>query len=159
MRRNAKLFRRIADEMELYPKSHVQNAWSVTADCGTTYCIAGWAIALEIEDHPRTWTINWSPESFKEDRHGRVLKDEMGEPIVDEWTMDSVTHKSGVTHWPSDLGKYLLGLDSSEAAMLFDAEWVPRTQTVPEALRMIASGIPVEAITYNYDDDSEDEDA
>lgn len=65
-KRNTAMFREIADVIELNPHRHHQPSWSSadvrdsviklptgtkTVSCGTTQCVAGWAVALDEENY------------------------------------------------------------------------------------------------------------
>jgi hypothetical protein len=43
---NIELFRKIDEVIQALPEQHYQGTWETTTTCGTTRCIAGWAVAL-----------------------------------------------------------------------------------------------------------------
>lgn len=43
---NTDLMLRIREQITSEPKTHDQSAWAARTECGTTYCIAGWAVVL-----------------------------------------------------------------------------------------------------------------
>lgn len=47
---NKELFRKIRDQINADPNSHNQGAWEFIGGCGTSRCIAGWAIHLTYPD-------------------------------------------------------------------------------------------------------------
>lgn len=114
------LAQKILDQITAHPETHSQDTWrSEDGECGTTYCIAGWAVALNAE---------------------------LGEPLLsgDAVTRARLARELGtpVTHWGA-LGRELLGLDDEVAEDLFfsDTEDAPRIlaelfdleYTVPES--------------------------
>lgn len=48
------LLRAVREQIIEHPEEHNQRHWGAETDCGTTYCVAGWALALN--DHPMEWT-------------------------------------------------------------------------------------------------------
>lgn len=43
---NSDLLHEIADRIEAEPEHYDQDYYSMATDCGTSYCVAGWAIVL-----------------------------------------------------------------------------------------------------------------
>jgi hypothetical protein len=43
---NTELFRKIDEVIQNTPEQHYQGTWESTNECGTTRCIAGWAVHL-----------------------------------------------------------------------------------------------------------------
>lgn len=43
---NIELFRKIDEVIQALPGQHYQGTWETMTACGTTRCIAGWAVAL-----------------------------------------------------------------------------------------------------------------
>jgi len=91
---NTDLMIQVRNQITMDPQSHYQSAWENLdgpAWCGTTRCMAGWAIHLAT---------------------GRTVQDvcNYGEGL--QGARDDWTH-------PADLGAELLGLDDNEAAALF----------------------------------------
>lgn len=126
------------------------------ATCGTTFCIAGWAVALTATkaEHREA-----SRRCVYEDSYGKHF--DYG--AHDVRLRDVVAERVGVygASW-ADLGRHLLGLDRSEVS-LFDGEWRPATwgssdsheltaKQVAEALRALADGASLTEISYrDYD--------
>ena len=121
--RNAELFEKIAATIEEYPDRYDQSNWgkSISEDivgnfdiCDTAYCIAGWAVT--IEGVAKLVGLNdfvWADD--EETRFGA----------------DTIATKA----------RELLGIDSSEADILFHEHWLyGRSSEVPEELRRIAAG-------------------
>jgi hypothetical protein len=36
----------VLDHIKMHPESHNQEVWAEKTECGTAYCMAGWAVAL-----------------------------------------------------------------------------------------------------------------
>lgn len=55
--RGKELAQKILDQITEHPETHDQDTWvNSSGECGTTYCIAGWAVALnalESDSSPR----------------------------------------------------------------------------------------------------------
>jgi hypothetical protein len=118
----------IADQIEQHPGLYNQWAYASPAaeECGTAYCIAGWAA------HLRGWEPDTPAEGDWEWRYPERA-------VSGGWITDDV----------AAIAAELLGLDEDDAALLFAEWWKPRLGlTVPGALRAIANGEPVEAVTY-----------
>lgn len=133
----------VADLIEFHPEVYDQGQWGqddedptevewhdATVACGTKACIAGHVVAAA-GYHPTKNLFN-----------GKVIQ-----------TWGRVSKEKGVdydnrrsTHDVSTLAAELLGLNDEDADTLF-AEWWEPVTTVPEALRAIRDGIPVEAVT------------
>lgn len=43
---NQPLFQLVLDQIRMEPESHHQGSWEFTNSCGTTRCVAGWAIHI-----------------------------------------------------------------------------------------------------------------
>lgn len=43
---NTHLFQKIYDQITQHPETHDQKQFEWTAECGTTRCVAGWAVAI-----------------------------------------------------------------------------------------------------------------
>lgn len=123
--RNSKLLRRIARQIENHPEEYNQDSWFGTTDktaCGTTACIAGWAVTL--------------------DRYNSVT----GLKEAKTWWEHNY-HKLDLL----DLGAKALGLTEYERK-LFSGIWHPkRGLTVPEALRAFADGAPLYEVSLYGD--------
>lgn len=91
--RGKELAQKILDQITEHPETHDQDTWeNVFGECGTTYCIAGWAVAFNAR----------STEDRSTYQARILLADELGL----------------TAHW-STLGQELLGLDDQEAEDLF----------------------------------------
>ena len=65
---NTDLMLRIREQITSEPKTHDQSAWAARTECGTTYCIAGWAVVLsgqELDWSHRGSSTAWTAD----DRH------------------------------------------------------------------------------------------
>lgn len=51
---NVELARKVRDQIADHPETYDQSTWAMETDCGTTYCVAGWALALS-----PGWTIQF----------------------------------------------------------------------------------------------------
>lgn len=45
--RGRELAQKIYDQITQYPATHDQGSWQSVNECGTTYCVAGWAVAFQ----------------------------------------------------------------------------------------------------------------
>jgi len=50
----ADLLRAVADQIEAHPETWDQNHFEARSECGTTYCVAGWALRLSHQQIPAT---------------------------------------------------------------------------------------------------------
>jgi hypothetical protein len=50
---NVDLMLAIREQITTHPETHSQHLWARRTECGTTYCIAGWAAVLS------GYSINW----------------------------------------------------------------------------------------------------
>ncbi len=123
---NVPLMREIADAIEDQPNRYHQQAYRKKLDCGTAYCIAGWAV--ELADNAAWCTTN-----------------------VDViFGCDKVNVDGGLCDIQK-AGADLLGLDRNTD--LFSADWRPAKHlTVPDALRKYADNENFEEITGWFDD-------
>lgn len=155
----------IADLVEEFPELHDQEHWETKPEdntCGTRACIAGWACILGTNDFKQKEMIVgdadkpgifWIPKK-------RVVRDH---GYMDADYVEKMTPGERIEHLPTDYyagtGAELLGLDGSDADLLFHGEGRPRNGlSVSEALRAIANGTPVEDVWADNDYD-EDEDS
>ena len=120
--RNRELFYRVAAHIEDHPGLYDQKTWRwhTVTGCGTAHCIAGTAVAMA-----------WGEKAWPGEQSDRVIDPATG---------------SLVLVWRA--AQRLLGLGDDEADVLFDMDWEPIDgRTVPEALRLIGDGAPVEDVT------------
>jgi len=115
MKRNEELFRAVADQIEQHPESYNQR--SIVGNCGTTACIAGWALAIAHFD-------SRLDEVF--DYHCATLN----EAVV----VLGLTHKEA---WGVDWEGGLFGLGWRPHDGL----------SVPDALRKIGEGAAIEDVS------------
>lgn len=98
---NTAMFQKIYDQIAQHPETHDQADYEAVSDCGTTRCIAGWAIAFEL-GHGLYVDGAADLSRFRHRHRGRETSD--GE------------------HWVSGLGvgaAEILGIDIDEAYRLF----------------------------------------
>lgn len=136
VKRNRELFYKIAAQLDREPESYDQETWGrreAKTPCGTAHCVAGWAAALggyKSSTKDSSWSFVVTPEQLKLPTSKRML----------------------VSRNVETLGAELLGLTEGEADALFDCGWEPGPrETVPEALRAIGDGAPVN--TEHMEDD------
>lgn len=139
---NSTRIREIADIIEAYPELHDQDRWLSTTDpdrtvtttngrrvhCGTSQCIAGWAVVLDYDEHNRLYD-------------GARSIAEVSDQLLDG--SEKITFK-GDRRGMIDIGAELLGLEASDAYQLFmttdnDRNW-------PVVLRRIADGEDVDQV-------------
>lgn len=140
--------------------AHLLEVTDPNAGCGSTFCIAGWAIALSATD-----------DELKQAAQACVDTTIAGRKVVDFAFHDShlcriVAERLGVVNSYSMVGGTLLGLQPDER-YLFDGEWQPAgtdeedgrndPRLVAAALRALADGASVEDVTFDpdglFDDD------
>lgn len=144
--RNQQLFNRIADCIETWPEAYDQNTWWSNGDaeyvdvtfadgtvakmvhCGTSQCIAGWALVLSnYEPRPTVMRYGEYVQSFDKDGRGGLAP---------------------------TLAAEELGLNDEEMETLFDPSWGPnamerlktpqtRARCVARVLRKIGAGGPI----------------
>lgn len=119
MDRNRDVIYGAADWIEQHPDRYSQHHWSdLLNECGTAYCIGGTVLHLD---------------GWEADRYGVWTRDNDPEIVY-----QSVPATAAA----------LMGLPKDEASILFNHRWQPADgYTVPEALRRIADGVPVLAMT------------
>lgn len=122
---NTELFNQIADLIEGSPDLYDQNDWTnQTEGCGTTHCIAGWALTLTNNNHNAESMADW-PAYYETPLEERPVHGAIGVAAAQA-----------------------LGLDPREADNLFHTDWKPpQNITVPEALRKIGGGDPIPDLT------------
>jgi hypothetical protein len=145
MERNRKLLYQIADLIETYPEMHDQETWGwsdsdkfdkVIFDgeqykCGTAHCIAGWALVLDND---------WKPAK---------IRNHFGNKRIDWGT--AVNKAEGTAMSTPNWAQGKLGMNDSEAAILFSEDWNPSNHlTVGDALRMFADGAGIRDITEDW---------
>lgn len=116
--RNAELFNKIADAIEAEPHRHNQAEWASARNsigsCGTTMCVAGWAVELSDK-----YDIDWN----RRNTFGGVGMTKQGVHI-------------------EEAAYNLLGITYDEGVRLFAPHWMvyePKSKVV-QALRDIANG-------------------
>lgn len=132
--------------------AHLLEVSDPNAGCGSTFCIAGWAVALSATDDE----LKQAAQACVETTYG-------GREIVDYAYHDThlcriVAERLGVDNTFSTVGGTLLGLQPGER-YLFDGEWQPAgtdeederndPRLVAAALRALADGAPVEDVTLD----------
>lgn len=124
---NTPLFKKIREiisvKPELFDMASFENGGN--SECGTTRCIAGWAIHLET---------------------GEPLYDDEGDFTA---PVHELADRLGVRADPEDLGRELLGLSRSEAARLFYIDDEAGTRFV----ELAAQGREAEALEVLDEDD------
>lgn len=142
--------------------AHVLEVTDPNAGCGSTFCIAGWAIALSA-----------TPDELKRAAQACVYEDVNGAEFVDYTNHDIalcaiVGERLGLHAIHSVVAGALLGLTLHERS-LFDGEWQPAgtdeddpyndPHLVAAALRRLADGASLGDVTFDpdgYFDDDED---
>ena len=121
MSRNEELFRKVADAIEREPESYDQGWFFRDLGCGTTACIAGWAVALAKHQGNLSAACRSYPDA------------------VNEWMLlepESIPATA------------LLGLTTDDASYLFGQGWRPHDGlSVPDALRKIGEGAAIEDVS------------
>lgn len=128
-KRNAALFRKVADWIQKHPERYDQTTWGRSHEsCGTHHCIAG-ATALLCGAKP--WMIPFSS--------GKLVP-----------TWEKVVYR-GKEVWCDSFAELRLGLTLDERRILFHPDWRPRrgikgrtpTIRVAKALREFARGAKI----------------
>lgn len=114
---NTELFRKIRDQISAEPERHSQATW----ECGTTRCVAGWAVAFELGEGRSLY-------------QGVVHKDPTPDLVnlLDRLQVYTV----------SNAARVLLGLSYSAANLLFFAD----NEVAREAVALYAEGRDQEAV-------------
>lgn len=128
--RNQALFDKIAAQIEETPDRYNQGEWrNVHAECGTAYCVAGWAVELSrgeewFKEHEQVTTIE------------RVNNEGAIEEHQERWVPGAYIEDTAITE---------LGIEPEEADTLFDAAWMrgQSIDVVADALREIGNGRPI----------------
>lgn len=115
MARNRELFEKVADRIEASPRLYNQDDWVVERECGTAYCIGGWAVKLD-----PAFEIRWSV----------VYRTHVCRVSDDEFVA-----------FP-DAAAEALSITSREAEILFHGDWMDEepVSAVADALRAIGRG-------------------
>jgi len=118
----------VADAIEENAEFYSQSKWfNAFNECGTTCCIAGWAVRIAMPD-----------EFFK--RVDRAIA--LG---PDKYEYEEVAEQDD--EWFHEIGMALFGLSDYESN-LFNYDWMPpEGMTVPDALRKFAGGDELKDIT------------
>jgi hypothetical protein len=93
---NKELMREVLAQVTSHPEEWSQSTWGKKTECGTTFCIAGWACILS----------GWKPAELASGPYP------IGSGI-------DLVEKDGVTRHIEILGAELLELDSNQAEALF----------------------------------------
>lgn len=111
---NIELFRKIDEVIQNAPEKHYQGAWESANKCGTTRCIAGWAVALTT---------------------GAPLFDRFGNPTRET---SQVAREVGLSDGFNigAIGRRLLDLTPQQASRLF----FTGKETARDAVRCFAAG-------------------
>lgn len=140
--RNGELLREVAEQIRRDPASHDQTLWvqpSDESDCGTAYCVAGWAVALGMDWRWRTrlgWHKAGNPRKpVSVSRAARATSREPGEP-GNPFEIEST----------SRLAADLLGIEGDPGDLFAGSLGPLDGLSVPEALEEIAAGSPVEDV-------------
>lgn len=97
---NLELLKKVRQQIEDHPELHSQFSYGVRTPCGTTHCIAGWALSLSGVD------LKWTEEGYL------------------DWV-----ERDGVSTHPGEVARELLGLTREEGDTLFlalDSEFALR---------------------------------
>lgn len=132
---NVKLFKRIYDRITAEPRSLDMNTWEDhDSSCGTTRCVAGWAIFDETGEHL------FNPDDTL---HVSVIR------LADELDIDIDRIPSDVIE---DVATSLLGLDEDTAHELFHC----RGYMACGAVELFANGREAEALALLADEEVDD---
>lgn len=94
---NVDLMLAIRQQITAHPESHEQRFWAQRTECGTTYCIAGWAVTLT--GKAMEWRSRPGPSA----------------EIEGAWRVSDLHGGRGISAVAADL----LGLTGEEAESLF----------------------------------------
>ena len=117
---NIPLFQKIHAQITRDPESHYQGSWETVNECGTSRCLAGWALHFEAhgdvyERDAYGTSLGWSTQM-------RTLLDSRDD--LKDW-------------WPVHrIARHLLGLTAEQAGRLFYSD----DETAAEAVRLAAEG-------------------
>ncbi|MEU6674817.1 hypothetical protein [Streptomyces sp. NPDC046925] len=89
---NTDLLIEIREQITAHPETHDQLSWGRKSDCGTTYCIAGWAAVLTDA------SFIWSHDDDEDDKIATLIDD----------------HEA-----PDQYAARVMGLEYDDAARLF----------------------------------------
>lgn len=117
---NIPLFQKIHAQITRDPESHYQGSWETVNECGTTRCLAGWALHFEAHGNVYEYSsggfaTGWSAQM----RTLFASRDD----LEDCWTV----HR---------LARHLLGLTRDQAGRLFYSD----DEMAAEAVRLAADG-------------------
>lgn len=108
---NREMFQRIDKILEEFPELHHQNFWEaapeVTDSCGTTRCVAGWAVWLK--------AVDLGLMSRKRD----AVSNDIVRAVAEHYDLASITPIIATDVTFEKLGAAILGLNENEAASLF----------------------------------------
>lgn len=111
---NIELFRKIDEVIQNAPEMHYQGTWESANECGTTRCIAGWAVALTT---------------------GAPLFDRFGNPTRETEEAACSVRVYDPLHIGA-IGRRLLGLTPQQAGKLFFTS----EERARDAVRCFAAG-------------------
>lgn len=117
---NIPLFQKIHAQITRDPESHYQGSWESINECGTTRCLAGWALHFEAHG-----------DVYKRDVHGCAT----GWSTQVQTLFDS---RDDLEAWwaVSRIARHLLGLTWEQANRLFFSD----EEQAAEAVRLAAEG-------------------
>lgn len=61
---NVDLMLAVREQITSHPETHKQEMWATRTECGTTYCIAGWAAALSGKEMLWEPGCDWPEEAY-----------------------------------------------------------------------------------------------
>jgi hypothetical protein len=114
---NKALLGQVLDYIKRYPDTWYRGDWSLTTDCGTSHCFAGWAVKLA---------------GVPMDEDDEVLRAQLPDPSQIERHIDDDPASPGYVH-VSVAARHLLGLTPEQADELFSG-----VNTVKDLERYVA---------------------
>lgn len=132
---NTELLQRTLAQIEAHPEQWDQRNFASQVNCGTSYCFAGWSIAL---DHP-------TAAFLFEDAHPKQSVDRFADRVsLDPYAPD--------VRWISTVAQELLGLSGDTAEILFAAG-----NTLDELRAMVADLVAGGDLERFMQDDEDDD--
>lgn len=58
LKKNVDLMLQVREQITSNPETHDQDTWITKSECGTTACIAGWAVLFSSDESKLTWTTD-----------------------------------------------------------------------------------------------------
>lgn len=87
---NIPLLRKVMDHITAHPEEHDQTTWGQRRHCGTTFCVAGWAV--QFAGHEIVWPSDDEAE-FVED--GQAIADVAETALgLTPWQAEQLFHQS-----------------------------------------------------------------